>query len=439
MAMNITPTLLKTYKLSLLDQLSPPMYAPLLLFYAPVESDKKIDHDHFKSSLSKTLTHFYPFAGCFKDAFSVECNDHGVVYTEANVNTDISLVINQPDADFLQQLLPCNPHDKLDNLLEQPILLVRVNFFSCGGIAIGVCIWHVLANASALASFVTSWAEIARGADNNMDGVVVDCTSLFPPQDLLAFSTGKYLDEKDLLSTNLLTKRFVFNGSKLASLREKIGDQPTRVEALSAVIWGAVIAISQEKDGSSSATGKPHLAVSIVDLRKRMNPPLPEKCIGNINQLTVAMWPIDMGVDYNGLVGNFRQSIRMINDEYVRKLHEDNTELRRYELLISWQKSKFHFVTEDGEYLKMVKSAGGMMAAGVFSFSSWCKFPFYEADFGYGKPAWVGTVMGLNNLAVFIDAKDGEGIEVWISLPKEDMVAFEHNPEILHYASITSG
>ncbi|XP_055960480.1 stemmadenine O-acetyltransferase-like [Mercurialis annua] len=410
-----TPTQLRTYKLCLLDQLSAPMYAPVLLFYSPTISTIHSNiSDHLKSSLSKTLTHYFPFAGRFKDALSVDCNDHGVNFTEANVDTDMSSVLNQTDADFLVQLLPCNPHDKSRNLVDQEMLLVRVNFFSCGGIAIGVCIWHALADASALASFVTSWAAIARGGgavleNVDMDGVVVDCTSLFPPQDLLAFSTGDYLD-KNLLLPRIVTKRFVFDGSKLSSLREKIGDRPTRVEALSALIWGAIITISQEKNDGPSPI--PYICVNMVNLRQRMNPPLPKKCIGNINQFTMAQWPTNTEIDYKGLTKKLRQSIRKINDEYVRNMHEG------------------------GEYLKSAKSGvveGGMKM--IFSFTSWCKFPFYEADFGWGKPAWIGTHMGLNNSAVFIDAKDGEGIEAWVTLTIEDMLKFQQNHAILQYAS----
>ncbi|XP_055960698.1 stemmadenine O-acetyltransferase-like [Mercurialis annua] len=276
------------------------------------------------------------------------------------------------------------------------------------GIVIGVCIWHALADASALASFVTSWAAIARGGgaaleNDEMAGVVFDCTSLFPPQNLSTFSTGNYLD-KNLLMSRIVTRRFVFEGSELSSLREKIGDCPTRVEALCALIWGAVIAISREQSPSSCRSR--HLATIMVDLRKRMNPPLPEKCIGNINQLTVAQCPTNTEIDHKGLTGYLRQSIRNINDEYVRNMHEG------------------------GEYLKLIKSGG----EGV-SFSSWCKIPFYEADFGWGRPAWISTAMGLNNLAVFIDAKDGEGIEAWVSLTAEDMLKFQQNHEILQYAS----
>ncbi|KAJ8748008.1 hypothetical protein K2173_012619 [Erythroxylum novogranatense] len=416
-----TPYEHTTYKLSLLDQLCPPMYASVVLFYSEPgkEFDKKVD-DHLKTSLSKALSLFYPFAGRLKDSFTIDCNDRGASYTRSQVDKDLSSVLNQQDANSLQQLLPCNPHDRSADLCNRVILAVQVNIFTCGGVAIGVCIWHSVADGSVVASFVRTWAAVARGGSIDSDGVVVDCTSLFPPQDLGGFSTGQYSD-RDVLPS-LVTKRFLFEASKITALREKIGsvgpssDRPTRVESLSALIWSAAIAIAQEKHESPY---KVHLGILTVDLRKRMNPPLPNQCIGNINQLAVSQWPLSMNSsEYSGLAGTLSQSLRIINGEYLRKLHAD------------------------GSYLERIKHAGHEQAmkyiGGVITISSWCRFPLYETDFGWGKPTWLGTAMGLNNLVIFIDSKDGEGIEALVTLSKEDMAKFERNPGIVKYATFFS-
>lgn len=57
----------------------------------------------------------------------------------------------------------------------------------------------------------------------------------------------------------------------------------------------------------------------------------------------------------------------------------------------------------------------------VSMFSSWCKFPFYEPDFGWGKPVWVGvTNFPMKNTVVLIDDKSGEGMEAWVNLDEND-------------------
>ena len=36
----------------------------------------------------------------------------------------------------------------------------------------------------------------------------------------------------------------------------------------------------------------------------------------------------------------------------------------------------------------------------VFLFTSWCRFPFYEADFGWGKPVWISRTHPTNKVVM---------------------------------------
>ncbi|CAL2253336.1 unnamed protein product [Prunus armeniaca] len=70
------------------------------------------------------------------------------------------------------------------------------------------------------------------------------------------------------------------------------------------------------------------------------------------------------------------------------------------------------------------------------SCSSWCRFPFYEADFGWGKPSWVNQSLEAKNLIVLIDSRDGDGIEASLTFKEEDMAIMESNNELFAYASL---
>ncbi|GKU91351.1 hypothetical protein SLEP1_g5236 [Rubroshorea leprosula] len=388
-----TPPHLKTFNLSLFDQSAPPVYVPILLFYSPTDdlkNHRKRWSDHLKKSLSKTLAHFYPFTGQINkdDAFTIDCNDRGATYVEAQIEANMSdVVLNEPEIDMLQRLLPCDPLEKFADPSSRVILAVQVNYFACGGMAIGVCIRHVIVDASATASFVKSWAATASGVnDIDVNGVIYDCTSLFPPQDLTELQ--QLMENRmKIRQANCVMKRFLFDGSKIAALRNKISMEekecfyrPTRVEAVSALIWGAAIAM--EKTGNIPM----HVAVFPVNLRKIMNPVLPELCIGNIYQATMATSTTEKNVKHSNLAGKIHESIKRMKEEYVRKR---------------------------GEYLNMM----------------------IRKNFGWGKPVWVATVLRLNKLAILLDASDGQGIEAWIGLTEEEMTKLEQDPEILAYAS----
>ncbi|KAJ8529910.1 hypothetical protein K7X08_036745 [Anisodus acutangulus] len=65
--------------------------------------------------------------------------------------------------------------------------------------------------------------------------------------------------------------------------------------------------------------------------------------------------------------------------------------------------------------------------------TSWCKFPWYEADFGWGKPFWVSDVSKPAELITLIDTKSGDGIEAWIGLKENEMAEFQRDPDILTF------
>ncbi|XVF49690.1 hypothetical protein PTKIN_Ptkin04bG0033400 [Pterospermum kingtungense] len=309
---------------------------------------------------------------------------------------------------LLRQLLPCDHND-------QAVLAIQVNYFACGGMAICVSVNHAAADASAIATVVKSWPAVVCG-ENLTDLLTPDCTSLFPPQDLSGI--WKVIEEKKNLIVpddyqNIVTKRFLFDGSKIAVLRDEIGNGPSlfyrpTLEAVSALIWNAMLASNIAEDLKSI----PIYVSTSVNLRHRMNPPLPNQCIGNVNQFAMTELLNEETKNLRSLAGKKHDSITKVDDDYVRKVHAG------------------------GAYFDMMENAIKEFGRNwMFSVSSWCRFPFYETDFGWGKPIWFGTTMRHNRVAFFPDAKDGDGIEVWPTLVLDEMVKFEQDPGILAYAN----
>ncbi|XP_022719971.1 vinorine synthase-like [Durio zibethinus] len=421
-----TPEHLRTYKLGLFDQLASPIYVPITLFYSARDGNPGMNSDHLKKSLSKSLTQFYPLAGRIKDDhLTIDCNDDGATFIEAQVACDLSFVLEDPEIEVLQLLLPCNPLEHLphqsQSITDQVILAAQVNYFACGGMAIGVCISHVIADTSAAAHFLKAWAAVAFGADN-IEGVIYDCSSHFPPQDLsFYYRVMSLLEEYNNVESSedeVVTKRLLFDGSKIADLRNEMGSdglnlfRPTRVEAVTALIWEALITATAENDRTSQI-----LEASIaVNMRKRMNPPLPEQCIGSICFVTNARSHNEKIENRSRLSRKIHESINEIDDEYIRKIYTSG------ECFNKFMEKSYE------EYEKNPK-------IGVFYFTSWCRFPFYETDFGFGKPIWVVGGLRVNRIACFLDTSDGEGIEAWISLTKEEMAKLEQQPGILAYAT----
>lgn len=230
-----TPQHLKTFKLSSLDQFRPSHYIPLILFYTP-DSVDQIDKDHLKKSFSETLTRFYPLAGRIKDKNTwVDCTDEGVDYIEARIHgkiSDFTMTSN-----LLHKLVPVHTNSPT----EVPAI-VQVNLFDSGGAAITVCISHKIGDTSTYTTFIDGWAATARGAAADKQVCpTFDSQTLFPVDMATDFTGYGSSDEEE--NENLVTKRLVFHEAKVTALRQRIAETqttlkyPTRVEAVSALIW----------------------------------------------------------------------------------------------------------------------------------------------------------------------------------------------------------
>ncbi|XP_010040718.1 stemmadenine O-acetyltransferase-like [Eucalyptus grandis] len=166
-----TPPHLRNFSFCLLDQLPPRFYVPVVLFYsAPDEKaapDSASVSGNLKTSLAQVLSLFYPLGGRVKGNAGIDCNDEGALYLEAKAHFELSKVLSYTDIDQLQQFLPFSPYRVSTNNEDQVIVGVKANFFDCGGIRIGICISHKIANGASVSAFLNAWSAIAN---NGIDG-----------------------------------------------------------------------------------------------------------------------------------------------------------------------------------------------------------------------------------------------------------------------------
>ncbi|XP_065875958.1 BAHD acyltransferase BIA1-like [Euphorbia lathyris] len=411
-----TPNHLKNFKLSLLDQLAPVCYGPLLFFYSNITAQKSVAEisGDLKKSLSLTLTHFYPLAGRIKnDDAVVECNDDGVVWVEAKVNSVLSAFLENPDAETIRNFIPVeieSPEAKIGSLVQ-----VQATFFRCGGFAIGVCVSQKISDAVTAMTFINEWAAAAAAATGirSASSPIKNAASVFPPQKF-SFTKPPAKLKKEVYTT----KRFVFNVDKIAALKARSVTEnvknPTRVEAVTGLIWKCAM--------NASRSNKDHSRLSIfsqsVNIRRRTVPPLPEKTLGNLAG-HFASQATESEIELGSLVDELRKGLVKFGENYVKKLTGNNS---------------IEAISES------FREAGMMLEEGNIDFyisTSLCRFPFYRIDFGWGKPEWVTIPSGgIKNLIVMLDSKDGDGIEAWITLTEEDMAFFERDHELVEAADL---
>ncbi|XP_031091468.1 stemmadenine O-acetyltransferase-like [Ipomoea triloba] len=383
-----TPPHLKTLKLSFLDQISPPVFIPLIFFFHNHgEDDHGRSSQKLKQSLSKVLSLFYPLAGRLKGNDFIDCSDDGALWVEARVHGFLKDVVENPLMEELEKFLPAEPYNNGDD--GELILAVQINYFLDGGIAVGVCMSHKIGDGLSLVNFVNAWAVAAR--EGHVAGISPPDfelpPSLFPPTTADLSGSG-FSPSVGMTREKIVTRRVVFSKEKLAALKKSAAarvSDPTRVEALSAFLWSAA---GRKKPQNPSA------AVHAVNLRSRMNPPLPDLTFGNLWRPAIAVTSPETTQD--DLVSHLRTSIRKINAEHAKALQNCHLYLENL------HKAQEMFCKGEAEFC---------------SFSSWCRFPIYEVDFGWGRPVWAcTTTFPYKNVIILMSTKSGDGIEAWVNI-----------------------
>ncbi|KAI5316445.1 hypothetical protein L3X38_036152 [Prunus dulcis] len=197
--------------------------------------------------------------------------------------------------------------------------------------------------------------------------------------------------------------------------------RPTRVETLSAFLWSRFVAATKD-----STLNKLYRVIHSVNLRPRFDPPLPQSFFGNLFRAAITA-PLQIPSSGDGdeecglgvVIPVVREAIENIDNEYIKKLQK-----------------------QGDEHLGVTKKQADSFKRGemgtLLSFSSYCRFPLYDNDFGWGTPTWVGSpALTYKNLVLFMDTREGGGIEAYVSLEEEVMAKFECDSELLSYVAPT--
>ncbi|EYU33330.1 hypothetical protein ABFS82_03G017500 [Erythranthe guttata] len=433
-----TPDDKKTHKYSLLDQIMPPVFVSLVLYYPNINNNNNIDDficettQILKQSLSTTLSLYKPLAGRIKDSLSIDCNDQGVLLVVVKFKENLSDFLKKPDPKA------CRAHIPVTLTWDEPgpgshVAMLQVNYFSCGGVAIGSLFFHKVVDGVSVGSFMKAWAAAASGGP--AAAIIPDYTAqtIFPQNEslqrencLLSAAMRKYFRVG-----KTVLRRYVFDSSAISKLRAKMsresleGRPPSRVEVVSALIWKCFIAASSSEKNSTTS-----VAAHVVNMRRKADPAFLEHSFGNFLWLAPAVAaPVDdSGGDYSveALFGKVRSAISMVDVDFVNKMQGGG------ELGFSgyWENLRVTLdeCPEEADFL---------------SISSWCNFGLYSVDFGWGNPVWMSrcdsgsdTEFPFLNMLWLTDTCGGDGVEAWLTLDEKCFAAFDEITEIHDLASV---
>lgn len=415
-----TPKNLKQYNLPLHDRMMPNIYIPAIFFYPNI--NKAVDHKStvsnlLKNSLSETLSKYYPFAGRLKSSGTyVDCNDEGVDFIEAQIGCKLAQFLEKDpareDEEGLGHLFP--PRAIWDKLSEySSLMLVQLNHFNCGGIAIAVSLSHRVGDGLTLFSFISYWAGLSRHSCDhqkllNLCPYIV--YELLPQSHDDGFNTFNVSFPKK----HWITKEIEFDNTKIATLKAHVeikdklqgkGEQNyTRNELVTALLYRCMVAAAATSNCGAYAKS---VLCQTVNIRPMLDPPLPQTSIGGF-------------INYNNIPTSTENETEL--NFVVERIRKGKTRLRGNkgmdETIASRPFEEFEKINR------------------IYFVSSICNFALYEMDFGWGRPVKASLVdMPVANTIILMDTPSGDGIKAIVGLEEDEMTNFQANKDLLTYAS----
>ncbi|KAL8514963.1 hypothetical protein ACS0TY_013882 [Phlomoides rotata] len=419
-----TPENKKTYKLSLFDQIVPPIYVPLVLYFPNPDLNTSAISETLKQSLSSTLSLFYPLAGRVKDTLSIDCNDQGIPFTVAKFHYNLPDFLLKPDPQASRAHIP----SQLTWAEPGPgsnVAMIQLNFFACGGIAIGSLFLHKVADGVTIGTFMKSWASAVRNSGQVSIFPDYKAKNSFPQNESMKRESDHLFSamRQYFKFGKTCMRRYVFDSSSIATLRSKIASpekrRPTRVETVSAFLWQCFM-IACSKNGTTS------LVTHGVNMRRKAETPFPDEGFGNFVWLVPASSANDdePNRELGNLFGKVRSAISKVDVDFVKKM-EGELGFSGYcrNLEETWKG-----FAEKADYLAI---------------SSWCNFGLYEVDFGWGRAVWITKCDAGSevewpfiNVLWLMDTRDGDGIEAWLTLDEHYFGAFDEIEDLHRLANV---
>uniref|UniRef100_A0A6N2LI65 Uncharacterized protein n=1 Tax=Salix viminalis TaxID=40686 RepID=A0A6N2LI65_SALVM len=312
--------------LSNIDLLHPRYYLPTVYLYRPNGSSDFFEAEVLKEALRKVLVNPCWKAGKDENGrIEINCNGEGVLFVVADTDSTTEELGEFMPSMKLRQLIP-TVDTNLEDISRNPLLLLQVTSFKCGGVCLGVGWHHTLADGTGALHFINSWATLARGLPTP-NHTLLDRTILrgrvapksifhhveYDPPPTMNTDLTKNPEPQSLTNLKITLEQI----DSLKAKASNVGSETkyTTYEILTAHIWRSVSKARNFQNNDQ----KTKLRIA-VDGRSRLNPPLQSSYFGNVifTASPVALSGDLLSESFRCTVERIHREIKKMDDEYLR-------------------------------------------------------------------------------------------------------------------------
>ncbi|KAG6387628.1 hypothetical protein SASPL_152820 [Salvia splendens] len=382
---------------------------PAIQFYRRSLSSKEKDPVKvIRDAIAKALVPYYPFAGRLREHANrklvVECNGEGIVFIEADADVSLHQLGDSlyPPFPYLENLLHHLPATA--GIINSPLLLIQVTRLKCGGFVFATRLNHTMSDAAGLVQFMSAVSEFARGHASPSIQPIWErhlLSARNPP--VVTCTHHEYGDSTPSDEINMVDRSFLFTPVDISALRRSLPPHLrdcSSFDIATACTWRC-------RTISLSLNPEEEIGLScIVNVRKRLNPLIPEGYYGNAMVYPAAVTS----------AGRLSTSPLQHALELLRNAKSQAT----------WE-----YVKSVAD-LMVMRGRPCLKTRGIYLVSDVTRAGFGEVDYGwgtaeYGGPALCGIdlVPGVVSFALpYMNAKGEKGIRLTMSLPPNVMDKF---------------
>ncbi|XP_039133777.1 omega-hydroxypalmitate O-feruloyl transferase-like [Dioscorea cayenensis subsp. rotundata] len=342
----------------------------------------------------------------------IDCNAAGAVFVVAESELTIAEIgdLEYPNPAFAQLVVKIECMEAED----KPLCAIQVTSFKCGAIAMGTTNNHTTMDGVSFKVFFESLASLVSGkplgftpiSDRRSFAARSPPRVEFTHPELTQILKDHHQTDQTLIdstSSNLEFKLYQLSQKDINNLKGKARNQGkegpwiTTFNVVTALVWICKALATTSKD----KTDKISMIFYAVDLRSRLQPPLPNSYTGNAVLTAYAKATYDQleNEPFGFIVELLHQGVARLTEEYARSV-------------IDW-----------GELHK------GYPKGDIFV-SSWLKLGTMEVEFPWGRPKYNGPVVHPNKDIILLTPqmkgkKKECGVNAILALPPRDIPHFE--------------
>ena len=376
------------YLSNLDDMIGSRVFTPTVYFYpsslAP-SSDQKPVMQILRNALASVLVPYYPFSGRIRETRNGKLEvffgqEQGALMVEAHSEMALASLgdLTVPNPAWLP-LVYSSPNEEPYRLIDMPLLIAQVTFFSCGSFSLGLRLCHCLCDGFGAMQFIHAWAATAKAGTLVTNPMPCWDREFFKPRNppIIKYPHIEFMriDDGSSLTMSLWQKKPIQKCYRISlefQAQVKALAQPahcncnftcTTFDAMAAHVWMSWVKALDVQPLDYNL----RLTFSVNARKKLQNPPLKEGFYGNVVGVACASSSVSNLV--NGCLSDtallVREARLSISEEYL--------------------KSTLDYVE--------VNRPRRLEFGGKLTITQWTRFSIYEsADFGWGKPVYAGTI-----------------------------------------------